>query len=82
MASLIMLTFLLVLLLVFPAFLPIGALSGFFQSPDPSNCSDVAFPPMGNSDVIIVSVSIDQSLRLPLTRGNAAFYLLIALVLI
>ena len=35
------------------------ALLDFFLSSDPSICSIVAFPPLGNSDCVVVSVSID-----------------------
>ena len=35
------------------------ALSDFFLSSDASICSIMAFPPLGNSDHVIVSVSID-----------------------
>ena len=30
-----------------------------FHSPDASICSTMAFPPLGNSDHVVVSVSID-----------------------
>ena len=35
------------------------ALLDSFLSPDASICSTVAFPPLGNSDHVVVSVSID-----------------------
>ena len=35
------------------------ALLDFFLSPDASICSTMAFPPLGNSDRVVVSVSID-----------------------
>ena len=35
------------------------ALSDFFLSSDASICSTMAFPPLGNSDHVVVSVSID-----------------------
>ena len=35
------------------------ALSDFFISSDASSCSTMAFPLMGNSDHVVVSVSID-----------------------
>ena len=35
------------------------ALLDFFLSSDTSICSTVAFPPLGNSDHVVVSVSID-----------------------
>ena len=35
------------------------ALSDLFLSSDASICSTVAFPPLGNSDHVVVSVSID-----------------------
>ena len=35
------------------------ALPGFSRFPEPINCSAVSFPPLGNSDAIVVSVSID-----------------------
>ena len=31
----------------------------FFLSSDASTCSTIAFPPLGNSDHVVVSVSID-----------------------
>ena len=31
-----------------------------FLSSDASNCSTMAFPPLGNSDCVVVSVSIDS----------------------
>ena len=34
------------------------AVLDFFQSPDASICSAMAFPPLGNSDHVVVSVSI------------------------
>ena len=37
------------------------ALLDFFLSSDASICSTVAFPPLGNSDHVVVSVSIDFS---------------------
>ena len=36
------------------------ALLDLFLSSDASNCSTMAFPPLGNSDRVIVSVSIDS----------------------
>ena len=35
------------------------ALSYLFLFPDASICSAMAFPPLGNSDHVVVSVSID-----------------------
>ena len=35
------------------------ALSDFFLSSDASICSTMTFPPLGNSDYVVVSVSID-----------------------
>ena len=35
------------------------ALLDFFLSPDASICSAIGFPPLGNSDQVVVSVSID-----------------------
>ena len=35
------------------------ALLDLFISSDPSICSTMAFPPLGNSDHVVVSVSID-----------------------
>ena len=35
------------------------ALLDFFLSSDASICSTMAFPPLGNSDHVVVSVSID-----------------------
>ena len=35
------------------------ALLDFFLSSDTSICSTMAFPPLGNSDHVVVSVSID-----------------------
>ena len=37
------------------------ALLDLFLSPDASICSAIAFPPLGNSDHVAVSVSIDFS---------------------
>ena len=37
------------------------ALLDLFLSPDASICSAIAFPPLGNSDYVVVSVSIDFS---------------------
>ena len=39
------------------------ALLDLFLSSDPSICSTMAFPPLGNSDHVVVSVSIDFSLN-------------------
>ena len=36
------------------------ALLSLFISPDTSNCSTVTFPPLGNSDHVAVSVSIES----------------------
>ena len=48
----------------FPTWIPdcdshIPALLDFFLSSDPSICSTMAFPPLGNSDHVVASVSID-----------------------
>ena len=36
------------------------ALLDFFLSSDASICSAMAFPPLGNSDFVVVSVSVDK----------------------
>ena len=51
-------------LLNFPTWIPdcdshSPALLDLFLSSDPSICSAMAFPPLGNSDHVVVSVSID-----------------------
>ena len=42
-----------------------------FLSPDASICSTIAFPPSGNSDRVVVSVSIDFPINL---KRNAPFH--------
>ena len=37
------------------------ALLDLFFSSDASNCSTMAFPPLGNSDRVVVSFSIDST---------------------
>ena len=51
-------------MLIFPARIPhcdphCPALLDFFLSSDNIICSTMAFPPLGNSDCVVVSVSID-----------------------
>ena len=38
---------------------PSPALLDFFLSPDPSICSTMGFPSLGNADHVVLSVSID-----------------------
>ena len=47
------------------------ALLDLFLSSDASICSTIAFPPMGNSDHVIVSVSIDFPLN---SQWDAPFH--------
>ena len=42
-----------------------------FLSSDVSNCSTIAFPPLGNSDPVVVSVSFDFS---PNSLQDASFH--------
>ena len=47
------------------------AVSDFFLSSDASICSPMAFPPLGNSDHIVVSVSINFTIN---SKQNALFH--------
>ena len=47
-----------------------SAVLNFFLSSDPSFCSTMAFPPLGNSDHVVVSVSIDSPTN---TKQDATF---------
>ena len=40
-----------------------------FLSSDASNCSTIAFPPLGNSDPVVVSVSFDLKKETETTTG-------------
>ena len=40
-----------------------------FLSSDASNCSTIAFPPLGNSDPVVVSVSFDWKKETETTTG-------------
>ena len=42
-----------------------------FEGCDPSICSTVVFPPLGNSDHVVVSVSIDFPSN---SKGDALFH--------
>ena len=60
----------------FPARIPdrdshSSALLDFFLSSDTSICSTMAFPPLGNSDHVVVSVSIDFPVS---SKRNASFH--------
>ena len=51
-------------MVIFPIQIPYGnsnslALLNLFQSSDANICSTMAFPALGNSDHVVVSVSID-----------------------
>ena len=63
-------------MVVFPAWIPdcdshSPALLDFFLPSDASICSTMAFPPLGNSDHVVVSVSIDFPIN---SKQDAPFH--------
>ena len=68
----------------FPTWIPdcdshCPALLDFFLSSDTSICSAMAFPPLGNSDHVVVSVSIDFPVN---SKQDTSFHCVAFLVLI